>query len=171
MTREEELFQSLKAAYEHHMLDTVGNMHKLNNPHSVLFSPWENVGPLLILVLGSLFVLLTYKLLWGTAALLGSCALYLLVVRPWVAWRLHGRLVGLVLRDLYTFKEMWKLGGFSLVWAGYPPDFCHAPAGDWQRFAEKHAQPVALPAPEGAVTEGGDENGPDFPEREDRRSA
>ncbi|TAN46609.1 MAG: hypothetical protein EPN26_14945 [Rhodospirillales bacterium] len=175
MSDEDEMFVSLKLAYEHNMLDVVGNMHKLNHTESPVFSPWDNVGPLLVLVLGSLFVLLTYRLLWGTVAFLASCALYLFAVRPWVAWRLHGRLVGLVLRDLPTFKKLWKIGGFSLVWAGYPPDFCHAPKGDWQRFAEKHAQPLALPGAfesEGGAEseEAGSEEGLGMPHREDRRN-
>ncbi|MDK9721046.1 MAG: hypothetical protein OEL53_07660 [Rhodospirillales bacterium] len=174
MTREEELFMAVKAAYEHRMLDAVGNMKLLNNPHSPLFNPWENVGPLLALILGSLFVLLVYKLLWGTLALLASCGIYLLLVRPWMAWRMHARLVGLLLRDLPTFKTLWGLGGFSLIWVGYPPDYCLAPKGDWQKFADRHAKPLALPGsagPAGDEEGGDDENGGGLGGREERRSA
>jgi hypothetical protein len=171
MTREEELFAAMKAAYEHHMLDALGNMKMLNQPNSPLFNPWDNVAPLLVLILGSLFVMMVYKLLWGTLALLAACVLYLFVVRPWVAWRLHTRLVALLLRDLATFKYLWKMGGVSLVWAGYPPDFCHGPKGDWQKFAERHAKPLALPGfgEEGSGEDGGDGLTPG--PREERRSA
>ncbi|CAA6604836.1 hypothetical protein MTBLM1_40040 [Rhodospirillaceae bacterium LM-1] len=172
MTREEEMFMALKAAYEHSMLDAVGNMKLLNHPHSPVYNPWDNVGPLLVLILGSLGIMMVYKLLWGTIAFLAACGIYIFLVRRWMAWRLHGRLIGLLLRDLHAFKTLWQLGGFSLVWAGYPPDFCMAPKGDWQKFAERHAQPLALPGAEqaeGAGDEGDEEGG--LGKREERRSA
>jgi hypothetical protein len=167
MSRDEEMFLALKAAYEHHMLDALGNMKMLNHPHSPVFNPWDNVAPLLALILGSLFVMMVHKLLWGTLALLASCGVYLFVVRPWVAMRLHSRLVGLLLRDLATFKYLWNNGGVSLVWAGYPPDVCHSPKGDWQKFAERHAKPLALPGSQGEELDEDEASG----KREERRGA
>lgn len=166
MTREDELYRSLQAAWEHHMLDAVGNMKMLNQAGSPVCNPWESILPLLVLVLGSLFMLLVYKLLLGTLALLASTVLFLFVVRPWTAARLHGRLVAYLFSNIENFKSQWKQGGVSLVWTGYPPDFCHAPKGDWRKFAERHARPLALP--EG---EEGEEEGLGIGPRGERRGA
>lgn len=172
MKRDEELYAAMKAAYEHHMLDVVGNLKFLNHPQSPVYNPWDNVGPLLALILISLFIMMIDKLLWGTLSFLVSALIYIFAVRRWIAWRLHRRLVGLALRDLPTFKALWKLNGVSLVWAGYPPDFCHAPKGDWMKFAERHAKPMELPGFEGGSEGGeGDGDGLGMSPREERRNA
>lgn len=166
MTREEELYRALQAAWEHHMLDAVGNMKLLNHSGSPVFDPWENLAPLLVLTIGSLALLLVYKLLVGTLALVASTMIYLFVVRPWMAARLHTRLVNYLFSDIEKFKALWRMGGVSLAWTGYPPDFCHSPKGDWQKFAERHAKPLALP--EG---EEGEEEDLGIDPREERRGA
>ncbi len=161
------LYEILQEAFERKLLDVAVDFKKHNSTASPLFSPWENIVPLVVLVLGSLlFMLTTQALLAGTLGLLVSVAIYLFAARPWAAHRLYLRLTKYLFRDLTAFKYLWKQGGFSLLWLAYPNDVCHAPAGNWRHFAERHGQQMKmLPPPEG---EGGDETKGGMPH--DRRA-
>lgn len=146
---DEMLFQGLKQAFEARKVDVVGDYRVLNQPSSYVYSAWDNVAPLLLLLVASLVVMIVFKLLAGIVALLVAVALYVVGVRTWVANRLHGRLSRLLFRDLTAFNVLWRGGGFSLLWIGPQPELCRAPEGNWRYFAERHTMTAALAAPEG----------------------
>ena len=62
-----------------------------NQGHSPTYSPWDNVAPLLFMVLVSLALLVLVGIIVGVLALVLSVVLYAFLIRIWVMHRLHER--------------------------------------------------------------------------------
>lgn len=122
---------------------TIGitDFKRLNKAPSPAFNAWDNLIPLLLLILISVFVLLIFGLFAGTVSLLGAVLIYLVVVRLWIASRVKERLAEILKSHTQAFQIMWTVGGFGLIAKG-PMGMltCAAPKGDWKSFAAKLAQ-------------------------------
>lgn len=122
---------------------TIGitDFKRLNKAPSPACNAWDNLIPLLLLILISVFVLLIFGLFAGTISLLGAVLIYLVVVRLWIASRVKERLAEVLKSNAHGFQTMWAVGGFGLIAKG-PVGMltCAAPKGDWKTFAAKLAQ-------------------------------
>ena len=68
--RDRALYGRLMESYQADRISIFIDFDRLNTPRSPLFSSWENVAPLLILLLLSMAVMLLIDLLVGTLAML-----------------------------------------------------------------------------------------------------
>ncbi len=135
---EQDLYARLKAAHERNLITIYTDHTKLNAPESPVFNPWEAVGPLIALLLFSLFILLIAGLIAGTVALVLSVALFVVGLRPWVEHQVRYRAIIWVLRDVRTFQTIWAYGGIGISLADQPRTVCAAPDGNWRNFVRRN---------------------------------
>ena len=135
------LIGAMQAAYRAKRIDLFVSFEKLNRQGSPVFNAWDNLTPLLVLMLASLAVLLSLGVIAGIGCMFITILAYLMLIRFWVAHRLHGRLVQIALLDSRRFQACWKFGGFALVLVD-TKEACMAPDGDWRKFVRRHLQPT-----------------------------
>lgn len=104
-----------------------------NQGHSPTYSPWDNVAPLLLMVLISLALLVVVGIIVGVLALLLSVVLYAFFVRLWVMHRLHERTRQAMMQNLNNWDLLWSMGGIVLS-NERTGQMCHAPSGNWRAF-------------------------------------
>ncbi len=104
-----------------------------NQGHSPTYSPWDNVAPLLVLVLVSLALLVLVGIIVGVLALVLSVVLYAFLIRIWVMHRLHERTRQAMMQNLYNWELLWGMGGVVLA-NERTGQMCHAPGGNWRTF-------------------------------------
>ncbi len=113
-----------------------------NQGHSPTYSPWDNVAPLLIMVLISLGLLVGVGIIVGVLALVLSVVLYAFLIRIWVMHRLHDRTQAAMMQNLNNFEILWSMGGVVLA-NERSGQMCHAPAGNWQSFVTNGLSDIA----------------------------
>src|ERR1700716_3259746 len=93
--RDRALYTRLIESYQADRIGIFVDFDRLNHPKSPVWDPWENVGPLLLILAASLtpmfFAAQPYGILFGTAAMVLGVFFYLFVVRPWIAQRVYRR--------------------------------------------------------------------------------
>jgi len=113
-----------------------------NQGHSPTYSPWDNVAPLLIMVLISLAMLVVIDIIVGVLALVLSVVLYAFLIRIWVMHRLHERTQHAMMQNLNNFEVLWGMGGVILA-NERNGQMCHAPSGNWQTFVTNGLSDIA----------------------------
>lgn len=104
-----------------------------NQGRSPTYSPWDNVAPLLLMVLISLGLLVVVGIIVGVLALLLSVVLYAFLIRLWVMHRLHERTRVAMMQNLFNWELLWNMGGVVLA-NERTGQMCHAPGGSWRTF-------------------------------------
>ncbi len=104
-----------------------------NQGRSPTYSPWDNVAPLLMMVLISLGLLVVVEIIVGVLALLLSVVLYAFLIRLWVMHRLHERTRAAMMQNLFNWDLLWNMGGVILA-NERTGQMCHAPSGNWRAF-------------------------------------
>jgi len=130
------LHECLTEAYMADRIKINIDFNRLNRTGSPVFNPWENVIPLLVLILGSLAVM-PFSLVAGTLVLIGAMFAYAFLVRPWIAQRLRARTIENMLRNAHNWQVIWSLGGVVVTLASNPRIGVVAPAGNWRAFARQ----------------------------------
>ncbi|MEO5375412.1 MAG: hypothetical protein H7840_14260 [Alphaproteobacteria bacterium] len=156
---EEKRFVSLKAAIAEGRVRMLVDFQPHNGPRSPLHRPWENVIPMLLLVMFSLTLLIFKGVIFGTVGLLVAVLVYVFGVRPWVAKRIQARVREAALENLHDWNVLWKFGGLAVALPDKPQIGCVSPDGDWRLFVRSYvADPGAAPAG-GEKTAGGGGSG------------
>lgn len=76
--------------------------------------------------------------LWPAAGALAVCiAAYLTLGRWAIARNIEHRIHTKALKDISTWRALWKFGGISLEAASDASDGCAAPGGRWISFVER----------------------------------
>ena len=88
--RDRALYARLVESYQADRVSIFVDFDRLNNPRSPVWSPWENIGPLLVILIGSL-ALMFFNMLVGLATMLLGVLFYLFMMRPWIAQRVYRR--------------------------------------------------------------------------------
>ncbi|KAA5604314.1 hypothetical protein F1188_16610 [Roseospira marina] len=114
----------------------VVDFNRLNRTGSPVFNPWENVVPLLCLILASLAVM-AFNLVAGTLVLIGAMFAYAFFVRPWIAQRLRTRTIENMLKNAHNWQVIWSIGGVVVTLTSNPRIGVVAPAGNWRAFAKQ----------------------------------
>ncbi|MEQ8507985.1 MAG: hypothetical protein RIF37_03510 [Rhodospirillaceae bacterium] len=136
--RDRALYGRLMESYQADRISIFIDFDRLNTPRSPVFSPWENVAPLLILLLLSMAVMLLIDLLVGTLAMLLGVLTYLFLVRPWVSQRVYRRAIDAATDNLHNWNILWKLGGLVLTLNYMSKTRCVSPDGDWRAFVTRY---------------------------------
>src|ERR1700760_4040203 len=89
--RDRALYARLVESYQADRIGIFVDFDRLNHPKSPVWDPWENVGPLLIILAGCMAVMFFIDLLLGTAVMVLGVFFYLFIVRPWIAQRVYRR--------------------------------------------------------------------------------
>ena len=136
--RDRALYQRLMESYRADRVGIFVDFDRLNNPKSPVWNPWENVGPLLIVFIGSLAVMFLLNLLLGTALMVAGIFIYLLVLRPWVSQRVYRRAIEAATDNLHNWNILWKLGGLVVTLNYMNKTRCVSPDGDWRAFVTRY---------------------------------
>ena len=89
--RDRALYARLVESYQADRIGIFVDFDRLNHPRSPVWDPWENIGPLLLILLAALAIMFFVHLMLGTAVMVFGVLFYLFIVRPWVAQRLCRR--------------------------------------------------------------------------------
>ena len=143
----------LRAACERGVVTIYTDPTRLNASGSPVFDPWENILPLLALLLVSMFLML-YTLIGGVVALLVMVGAYLFLVRPWIIERVRNRATRQMLVSVEYLDRIWAWGGVALTRADNPAIGAMAPSGSWRLFARRHLPEVVLPESLGGELKG-----------------
>ncbi len=112
-----------------------------NQGRSPTYSPWDNVAPLLMMVLISLALLVVVGIIVGVLALILSVVLYAFLIRLWVMHRLHERTRQALMQGLSNWDLLWSMGGVVLA-NERTGQMCHAP-GNWRAFVANGLSDIA----------------------------
>lgn len=78
--RDRALYQRLIESYHADRVGLFVDFDRLNHPKSPVWSPWENVAPVLIVLSGAMVVMFAVNLLLGTALMVAGIFAYLLAI-------------------------------------------------------------------------------------------
>lgn len=135
---EEQLFQALRTAYiARRVVIRTDGLH-LSRPDSPAYDTWDQLAPLMMLMVLAMTVMLFFGLAIGLGAMTVAILVYIFGMRTWVSMRIQQRVEDLGLRTVPAWKTLWKYGGIALVRTdplGTVP--CVAPNGDWRAFMRR----------------------------------
>ena len=136
--RDRALYARLVESYHADRIGIFIDFDRLNHPRSPVWNPWENVAPMLVVLLGSLSLMFFVNLLLGTAAMVLGVFFYLFVVRPWISQRLYRRAISAATENLHNWNLLWKHGGLVITLNYMNKTRCVAPDGDWRAFVTRY---------------------------------
>ncbi|MBY0510704.1 MAG: hypothetical protein K2P94_11210 [Rhodospirillaceae bacterium] len=142
--RDRALFARLIESYQADRVSIFVDFDRLNHPRSPVWSPWENIGPLLIILVGSLALMFFVNLLLGTGVMVLGVLFYLFVMRPWVAQRVYRRAIDAATENLHNWNLLWKMGGLVIALNYMNKTRCVAPDGDWRAFVTRYLPEMEL---------------------------
>jgi hypothetical protein len=136
--QEEQLHQALREAFRtKRLLIRTDGLH-LSRPDSPVYVAWDQLAPLMVLMLSAMTVMLFLGIAIGLGAMTAAILAFIFGMRPWVSYRIQGRVEDEGLRSVAAWKILWKYGGIALVRTdplGVVP--CIAPKGDWRAFMRR----------------------------------
>ena len=109
--RDRALYARLVESYQADRVSIFVDFDRLNHPRSPVWNPWENIGPLLLILIGSLSLMFFIHLLLGTATMALGVIFYLFMLKPWIAQRLYRRAIDAATENLHNWNLLWKMGG------------------------------------------------------------
>lgn len=142
--RDRALFARLIESYQADRISIFVDFDRLNHPRSPVWSPWENIGPLLIILIGSLGLMFFIHLMLGTLVMLLGVLFYLFVIRPWIAQRVYRRSIDAATENLHNWNLLWKIGGLVITLNYMNKTRCVAPDGDWRAFVTRYLPEMEL---------------------------
>ncbi|MBL8628266.1 MAG: hypothetical protein JNM81_01465 [Rhodospirillaceae bacterium] len=136
--RDRALYARLVESYQADRIGVFVDFDRLNHPKSPIWSPWENVAPLLVLLIGSMTVMFTVDLLLGTAVMVLGVFIYLFLIRPWISQRVYRRAIEAAMDNLHNWNILWRLGGLVITLNYMNKTRCVSPDGDWRAFVTRY---------------------------------
>ncbi len=147
-TREDMIiFQGLQRALVENKAFIKINFKHLNRRGSPFFNPWENIVPLLIMLLLSLTVMIADTLVTGTVALTVFSLVYALGFPYLMEPVMKNRVLKRIVPRIEKFLIAWRYGGIVLILAADSRFYCVSPRGDWRSFAKTYFSDL-IPADE-----------------------
>ena len=145
--KDDAAFVRLKTAHHVHAITLHVNASRLNRPGSPVFDPWENIVPLLAMILLSLTFMFAANEIAGVALLVLSVVAYLVIIRPWILQRVQNRTREVAMISLRNWTILWKTGAISFS-LNHKNASCRSPSDDWQSFVTEH---LAIETPDAAL--------------------
>ena len=141
--RDRALYARLVESYQADHVSIFVDFDRLNHPRSPVWSPWENIGPLLVILIGSLAIMF-FMMLVGIAVMVLGVLFYLFIMRPWIAQRVYRRSIEAATENLHNWNLLWKLGGLVITLNFMNKTRCVAPDGDWRAFVTRYLPEMEL---------------------------
>ena len=132
------IFQGLQKALIDKKAYVKINFKKLNRFKSPFFNPWENVLPLMFILVLSLVLMIADNLIVGMAVLMVSCIAYAFLMPYFLEPFMQNRVTKRIIPRIEKFLVAWHYGGITLVLTADPRFSCQAPLGNWQQFTESY---------------------------------
>lgn len=148
LAQEEQLHRSLRLAFQTRKLFVRTDGLHLSKPDSPVYDAWDQLAPLMILMVTAMAIMLFTGIAIGLGAMTVAILIYIFGMRSWVSFRIQQRVEDLGLRTVGAWKILWKYGGIALVRndpLGTVP--CIAPGGDWRAFMrrlESDLEPLSI---------------------------
>lgn len=142
--RDRALYMRLIESYQADRVSIFADFDRLNHPKSPVWNPWENVGPLLVILFGSLALMFTLHLLVGVATMVLGVVFYVFVMRPWIAQRVYRRTIDAATENLHNWNLLWKIGGLVITLNYMSKTRCVSPDGDWKAFVTRYLPEMEL---------------------------
>ncbi|MSO98193.1 MAG: hypothetical protein EXR11_08250 [Rhodospirillaceae bacterium] len=136
--RDRALYARLIESYQADRIGLFVDFDRLNHPRSPIWSPWENVAPLLIILVAAISVMFAIDLLLGTAVMVMGVFAYLFLVRPWISQRVYRRAIDAAIDNLHDWNVLWKQGGLVITLNFMNKTRCVSPDGDWRAFVTRY---------------------------------
>ena len=135
--RDRALYARLIESYQADRIGIFVDFDRLNHPKSPVWNPWENIAPLLVILIGSLAVMF-FMMLLGIAVMVLGVLFYLFIMRPWIAQRVYRRSIDAATENLHNWNLLWKMGGLVITLNYMNKTRCVAPDGDWRAFVTRY---------------------------------
>ena len=132
------IFQGLQRALSEKKAYVKVNFKKLNKFKSPFFNPWENILPLMAILVLSIFLMIADNLIIGMAVLMVSCIAYAFLMPYFLEPFMQNRVTKRIVPRIEKFLVAWRYGGITLVVTADPRFSCQAPLGNWQQFTEMY---------------------------------
>ncbi len=142
--RDRALYTRLVESYQADRVGIFVDFDRLNHPKSPVWNPWENIGPLLMILFGSLALMVFIHILVGIASMMLGVFFYLFVMRPWIAQRVYRRAIDAATENLHNWNLLWKQGGLVITLNFMNKTRCVAPDGDWRAFVTRYLPEMEL---------------------------
>ena len=142
--RDRALYMRLVESYQADRIGIFVDFDRLNHPKSPVWNPWENIGPLLVILTGSLALMVFVHLMVGIAAMVLGVLFYLFIMRPWIAQRVYRRAIDAATENLHNWNLLWKHGGLVITLNFMNKTRCVAPDGDWRAFVTRYLPEMEL---------------------------
>jgi hypothetical protein len=142
--RDRALYARLIESYQADRIGVFVDFDRLNHPRSPVWDPWENVGPLMLILAGSMATMFFVNLLLGTAVMVLGVFFYLFLVRPWIAQRVYRRALAAATDNLHNWNILWKIGGLVITLNYMNKTRCVSPDGDWRAFVTRYLPEMEL---------------------------
>ena len=114
------------------------DFRRLNRHNSPFFNPWENVLPLVAVMLISFGLMFTGNLIIGVCVLVLLVALYVILMPYILTPVMRARVVKRIVPRMEKFLIAWRYGGIALVLNADPSVECRAPLGNWEKFVKDY---------------------------------
>lgn len=114
------------------------DFRRLNRHNSPFFNPWENVLPLVAVMLISFGLMFTDNLIIGVCVLVLLVALYVILMPYILTPVMRARVVKRIVPRMEKFLIAWRYGGIALVLNADPSVECRAPLGNWEKFVKDY---------------------------------
>lgn len=114
------------------------DFRRLNRHNSPFFNPWENVLPLVAIMLISFGLMFTENLIIGVCVLVLLVALYVILMPYILTPVMRARVVKRIVPRMEKFLIAWRYGGIALVLNADPSVECRAPLGNWEKFVKDY---------------------------------
>lgn len=114
------------------------DFRRLNRHNSPFFNPWENVLPLVAVMLISFGLMFTDNLIIGVCVLVLLVALYVILMPYILTPVMRARVVKRIVPRMEKFLIAWHYGGIALVLNADPSVECRAPLGNWEKFVKDY---------------------------------
>ena len=138
-TREQQFaFLSLQKALTNGAAFVRIDFRRLNRHNSPFFNPWENVLPLVAVMLISFGLMFTDNLIIGVCVLVLLVALYVILMPYILTPVMRARVVKRIVPRMEKFLIAWRYGGIALVLNADPSVECRAPLGNWEKFVKDY---------------------------------
>lgn len=158
-SREEQLiFQGLQRALVEGKARIQINFKLLNRSGSPFFNPWENILPLLAILVISLTVMFIEGLGIGTIVLALLSVVYALLMPFLLKPVMLNRVVKRIIPRIERFLLAWRYGGIVIVLTADQRFYCIAPYGDWRQFTKGYFSDL-IPADVSTDSQGEDDDG------------
>ena len=114
------------------------DFRRLNRHNSPFFNPWENVLPLVAVMLISFGLMFTDNLIIGVCVLVLLVALYVILMPYILTPVMRARVVKRIVPRMEKFLIAWRYGGIALVLNADPSVECRAPLGNLEKFVKDY---------------------------------